>query len=110
MQTSVGIRAFLHQTSIRLRLGCDSSVVPTKLGIRICPCRDQQSAVHICALGKLTQSERSAPEVFRLTIGYIAYRRAVAQIARNGSRNVGMALQASNALRDEGLCQKRKGG
>ena len=49
---------------------------------------------------KLTLSELNALEVFRMAEGYIACRRALEQITR-GSRNVGMALQASNASRDD---------
>src|ERR1700679_1192517 len=123
MQTPVGIRAFLYQTSIRLSLGSDCHVMPTKLGIHICPCRDrrrrgwpslwqrrprypaspakrgrEKPRAARSSLGaardKLTLSEQNALEVFRMAEGYIACRRALEQITRNGSRNVGMALQA----------------
>ena len=46
------------------------------------------------ARDKLTLSEQNALEAFRMAEGYIACRRALEQITRNGSRNVGMALQA----------------
>ena len=64
------------------------------------------------ARDKLTLSEQNALEVFRMAKGYIACRRALEQTTR-GSRNVGMALQASNALRGDRPvpgAQRRLGG
>jgi hypothetical protein len=53
------------------------------------------------AFGRLTLSEANALEVFRGYQRYVAYRSTLEQIARNGSSNADLALQARNALRDD---------
>jgi hypothetical protein len=51
--------------------------------------------------GKLTLSEQNALALLKMAEQSITFRRALEQIAGSGSSNAELAMQATNALRDD---------
>jgi hypothetical protein len=59
-------------------------------------------SIRVC--GKLTLSEASAIEILHGYQRSLTYRRTLEQIARNGTNNADLALQARNTLREDPTC------